>query len=313
MENTEISNKIDIENNKNELDDAEPTEKNTILNFLTKNSFTILLGISFFLLISFIGLIIINAYNGNLNKIFWFNQLAKYVLILVIQYCMSLLVIHYDVKVNYTRKVIHISYFLWPQLLDITVLKYKTDIFTELWNIWIILYLLILSSEHIRNKNKYLDHMFKAIDRPEDQPYTLIWFSSQIVAVLIILIPFSVYFTSIDKSGLVFIPILINGLADGLAEPIGIRFGKHKYKTKACLSDREYERSYEGSICVFIVSTIILICYYPYMDVKPYIFCLATIPLLITFTEAFSPHTWDSPCIYLVVCSLLSLSLLTAD
>ena len=100
MENTEISNKIDIENNKNELDDAEPTEKNTILNFLTKNSFTILLGISFFLLISFIGLIIINAYNGNLNKIFWFNQLAKYVLILVIQYCMSLLVIHYDVKVN---------------------------------------------------------------------------------------------------------------------------------------------------------------------------------------------------------------------
>ena len=242
MENTEISNKIDIENNKNELDDAEPTEKNTILNFLTKNSFTILLGISFFLLISFIGLIIINAYNGNLNKIFWFNQLAKYVLILVIQYCMSLLVIHYDVKVNYTRKVIHISYFLWPQLLDITVLKYKTDIFTELWNIWIILYLLILSSEHIRNKNKYLDHMFKAIDRPEDQPYTLIWFSSQIVAVLIILIPFSVYFTSIDKSGLVFIPILINGLADGLAEPIGIRFGKHKYKTKACLSDREYER-----------------------------------------------------------------------
>ena len=172
MENTEISNKIDIENNKNELDDAEPTEKNTILNFLTKNSFTILLGISFFLLISFIGLIIINAYNGNLNKIFWFNQLAKYVLILVIQYCMSLLVIHYDVKVNYTRKVIHISYFLWPQLLDITVLKYKTDIFTELWNIWIILYLLILSSEHIRNKNKYLDHMFKAIDRPEDQPYS---------------------------------------------------------------------------------------------------------------------------------------------
>ena len=82
--------------------------------------------------------------------------------------------------------------------------------------------------------------MFKAVDRPEDRPYTLIWFSSQIISTLIIVIPFSVYFSRIDKIGLIFIPILINGLADGLVEPVGIRFGKHKYKTRACLSSREY-------------------------------------------------------------------------
>ena len=28
-----------------------------------------------------------------------------------------------SVKVNYTRKVVHISYFIWPQLLDILLLK----------------------------------------------------------------------------------------------------------------------------------------------------------------------------------------------
>ena len=70
---------------------------------------------------------------------------------------------------------------------------------------------------------------------------------------------------------LIFIPILINGLADGLAEPVGITFGKHKYKTRACLSTRKYERSYEGSLCVFIVSTIIIAAYYEYISLEQYL------------------------------------------
>ena len=32
---------------------------------------------------------------------------------------------------------------------------------------------------------------------------------------------------------LVIIIMIINGIGDGLAEPIGIRFGKHKYKIYA--------------------------------------------------------------------------------
>ena len=40
-------------------------------------------------------------------------------------------------------------------------------------------------------------------------------------------------------------------MADGLAEPIGIRFRKHKYKTKGCLSNIEYE---SGEFTIYLTA-----------------------------------------------------------
>ena len=59
---------------------------------------------------------------------------------------MALLVKYREVKVNYTRKVVHISYFVWPQLLDKYFLPYQTSTYIELWNIWIIITLLVIYS-----------------------------------------------------------------------------------------------------------------------------------------------------------------------
>ena len=195
---------IDYENN------------NYILNLFLKKSYTFFIINSFILLFSFISLltttILYNDNNDN-NYLFWINQFCKYILVVIIQYGMAMLVIKKGVKVNYTRKVVHISYFIWPQILDIFVLNYPKTKITEFWNVWIILFLLYILSEHIRKKIKFIDDMFKAVDRPEDQPYTLIWFSSQIITSLIIIISFSVYFSRIDKVNFIFIPILINGLA----------------------------------------------------------------------------------------------------
>ena len=284
-------------------------ENNFLLDYFCKHSYTLFIILASFLFTTFCCMIPLTFfYDNDTNYKFGLNQLIKYLIISIIQYFMALLVIHKEVKVNYTRKVIHISYFIFPQLLDIIFIKYKKNKYTELWNIWIILFLLLMLSEHVRNKIPIIDKMFKAVDRPEDKPYTLIWFSSQIISTLIVVIPFSIYFSKIDRIGLIFIPMLINGLADGLAEPIGIRFGKHKYKTKACLSNREYERSYEGSLCVFFVSTVIILSYYLYMSKNEYIFNVMSIPILTTLTEAFAPHTWDSPLIFFVVCSLLTIS-----
>ena len=291
---------INIDNQKND---------NYILELICRNPYKLFLCNSAILFVSCIILSTLTVlYNDDLDKYFWINQVTKYIIVSIIQYFMALLVVYKNVKVNYTRKVIHVSYFMIPQLLDILLIKYEKNKYTEFWNVWIILFLLLLLSEPIRNKIVIIDTMFKAVDRPEDRPYTLIWFSSQIITTLAVIIPFSVYFSRIDKIGLVFIPILVNGLADGLAEPVGIRFGKHKYRTRACLSRRKYERSYEGSLCVFLVSLIIILCYYGYMAIYKYIFCCLTIPIITTATEAYSPHTWDSPCIFFVVCGLLVLS-----
>ncbi len=83
---------------------------------------------------------------------------------------------------------------------------------------------------------------FRAIDREEDRPHTLEWLISQAVAGLAAIVGIMMFLSSsvrqdADDKGarlmLVMIPILINGVGDGLAEPVGIRFGKHKYKTRA--------------------------------------------------------------------------------
>ena len=269
--------------------------------------FYINLAFTFF---TFTGLIYYGIRYSSLSNVYFIlNQISKYVLILIIQYIMALLVKYREVKVNYTRKVVHISYFVWPQLLDKYFLPYQTSTYIELWNIWIIITLLVLMSEPIRFRCGLLQTFYIAVDRPEDSPYTLIWFSTQIISTLFILIPFSYYFKTKSEVDLIFIPILINGLADGLAEPIGVRFGRHKYKTRALCGNREYTRSYEGSLCVYLVSLIICLAYYSHFSLTQYGFVSSLIPIASTLTEAFSPHTWDSPLIFLVVCILLTITL----
>ena len=289
------------------------TTESYFLTIICKNYYYIFLVNTLILLITGICLSCFSylSYTHQTNQpyIFWLNQLSKYIIITLIQYFSSLLAKNYKIKVNYTRKIVHISYFIWPQILDKLLIKYDKTIYTELWNIWIILFLLLLMSYPIRKRCSLFKTLFISVDRPEDQPYTLIWFSSQIIVTLIILLPFIYYFNRIDQTNLVFIPILINGLGDGLAEPVGVRFGKHIYKTQGCLSNRVYQRSYEGSACVYLVSILVISGYYHYLTKNQLIFSMITIPICSTLAEAYSPHTWDSPCIYLTVLILLVVTL----
>jgi len=96
------------------------------------------------------------------------------------------------------------------------------------------------------------------------------------------------------------LPLIITAFGDGLAEPIGIRFGKRKYKTRDLFGDRIYTRSYEGSSMVFLSSIVALIAFNNLFLRKELICLFAVLPLLMTTTEAHSPHTWDNPFLYLV-------------
>ena len=62
---------------------------------------------------------------------------------------------------------------------------------------------------------------------------------------------------------IIFIPILINNVGDGLAEPVGVRFGKHKYTTTALYYkgkfwNSEFTPSYERSSCLYLTSLIVV-------------------------------------------------------
>ena len=101
--------------------------------------------------------------------------------------------------------------------------------------------------------------MFLSFDRPEDRPNTLLWLSTQLIAGYLILIPIIIYFYKIGYGALILVPILVNGIGDGLAEPVGVRFGRLKYKTYALFTKIKYERTIEGSACVFFTSIILII------------------------------------------------------
>ena len=89
---------------------------------------------------------------------------------------------------------------------------------------------------------------------------------------------------------------LVTGLADAIAEPIGTKWGKHKYKVPSLSAVVSY-RSFEGSLAVFMasVSCIFLSTLFAdKMGIDFVILKIVFIALVLTFVEAISPHGWDN-------------------
>ena len=230
------------------------------------------------------------------------NQCIQSGVLFLTAYGGGQLVIKKGVRVNYTRKINHFMLFISPMFLN-RILSYEYTLVTLIASFLIGVLTLGVYIKPIREKYGFIATMFASFDRPEDRPNTLLWVSTQIIVAGFILIPMIVYFFTIGKLDLVFIPLLINGLGDGLAEPVGVAFGKHKYTVRALFSDKRYERSLEGSFCVFVVSVLSIILMMGNFTHHQFIVALAVIPVVMTLAEALSPHTWDSPFLF-GVCGL---------
>jgi dolichol kinase len=235
---------------------------------------------------------------------FWLNSTIKFISLCLITYGTGNLVFHKNIKVNYTRKINHFSLFFVPMFLD-KFIPYGKSIELFLLSGVITICTLFIFIQPVRSQIPIISRMFLSFDRPEDRPYTLKWFITQIIAGYVILIPAIILFVESGYRTLIFIPVLINGIGDGFAEPVGIRFGKHKYKTKALFSKRQYERSLEGSSCVFIASIVILFLFQSSFSNVEFIWALIVLPLAMTIAEAFSPHTWDTPFLFLTGYTIL--------
>jgi len=230
---------------------------------------------------------------------YWLHHAYFYALLLVIHYFNGFLVIKHNIKVNYTRKINHFAFFFLPTLLS-SVIEYPYSAATFFMDmVWVFIFLAFFTAP-LRNRFKLLWIMFRSFDRPEDRPHTLLWLYTQFIASYAVLIPLLAYFESHEMLPLLMIIIIANGVGDGLAEPIGIRFGQRKYATYALFTTERYVRSYAGSACVFVTTLIAVIAFHPYFNPTQLLVACVTLPLLITLAEAFSPHTWDSPLIYAV-------------
>lgn len=169
---------------------------------------------------------------------YWLHHAIFYALLFLIHYACGLLVIHRNFKVNYTRKINHFAFFFLSTLLS-SVIEYPYSATTFFIDIICAFIFLTFFIEPLRNQVRVLSVMFCSLDRPEDRPFTLIWLYTQFIASYLVLIPLLVYFESRDMLPLVMIIIIANGVGDGLAEPVGIRFGKRKYTTYALFTQQK--------------------------------------------------------------------------
>jgi phytol kinase len=230
---------------------------------------------------------------------FWLNQIIKFFLLWAIQYGNGLLVHHKGIKVNYTRKINHFFLFFLPMYLD------KVIAFEQSFGLFTLGCALGVSSlfiyiEPVRKRIRIVERMFQSFDRPEDRPNTMLWLSTQIVVGFLVVIPAVIFFVKSGYLNLILIPILIAGIGDGLAEPVGVRFGRLKYRTYALFSKKKYVRTIEGSCCVLITSIIVILFFKQAFTPQEFIAALISIPVIMTLAEAFSPHTWDQPFLFLM-------------
>lgn len=237
------------------------------------------------------------------------SQFMKLFLTFIIWFLAGLLVLKKGVKVNYTRKINHFSLMFIPFFMDM-ILKRASEsgaskdlvndiIFSSLGLLLGLVYLFIFVTP-IRERSSILKTAFASIDRPEDRPNTLLWITTQTAANFVVTIPFFAYLLIINKMELIFIVILINGFGDGLAEPVGIRFGKHHYETYALFTNKKYKRTIEGSMCVFIVSIITIMLFQASFTQTQFLIALVAIPIIMTLAEALAPHSLDNPFLSLV-------------
>ncbi len=136
--------------------------------------------------------------------------------------------------------------------------------------------------------------LYSALAREKDAPHQTWFIFVSYLATLVGGLLSSIYFTELAIVG-----FLITGVADAVAEPVGTRFGKHRYRVPS-LSSTVSHRSLEGSAAVFIAS---LVCLVIAAAVAPAIgwhfagmraLAFLGIAAIVTLAEAVSPHGWDN-------------------
>ena len=200
-------------------------------------------------------------------------------------------------KVNYTRKLQHFAAYFIPLALKPSASCQCSGPLELAWGDFVTMIGFLILIKPLRERCTFLMLQFNSLDRPEDRPHTLKWIiAGNIAPGLILLLFFRWLFAQTTQSELVFIIVFITGIGDGLAEPVGITWGKHKYSTRGCFSPRKYTRSWEGSACVFLSGMIFPAFQYQSFDTFQQLWlAMVILPPVVAYAEATAPHTMDTP------------------
>lgn len=252
-------------------------------------------------------------YNNTVNYSFWIKLNAVVFFDVLISWIVGYYVVTREWNIGYGRKLLHFCLFASPVLVNSFLGELDTQIMGLSWLSLVCQIYFVLTLKPVRRRLPMpFMLVFRAIDRPKDRPYTLPWLWAQSILGFIALIMLQVYLSHKNLSQAFFaIPMIVNGLGDGLAEPVGIRFGRHKFQTRALwykgrMCSGEVIRSFEGSACVFFSAVMaVFAVYIEWCNTTRFVIALAIVPITMTAAEAFSPHTCDTPFIFLVSAALI--------
>ncbi len=183
---------------------------------------------------------------------------------------------------GYTRKLLHFIIFftavglhLWGGLPAVNVLGVGMGIF-------------VLSAVAAGEGNFFFEAMAREKDRPRRGYFIIVPYLTTAMGGILS----NVFFGACAVMGYV-----VCGTADAIAEPIGLRFGRHWYRVRSLRKVNISERSLEGSLAVLIASLILAAAFFRYLYNLPMpvallsSFCLS---LAIVIVEAVSFHGADN-------------------
>lgn len=141
--------------------------------------------------------------------------------------------------------------------------------------------------------------MFRGYARESDAPHEgfHVWFSWLVSIVGLLCIDLVFWDMTITRTA-----GLVLGVADGLAEPIGVRWGAMKYRVPSLVGGKSSVRSLEGSSAVFTTTLVVILGTQGMTAVG----LALTVALAVTIVEAVSPHGLDNLTIPLTTGGILA-------
>jgi phytol kinase len=196
-------------------------------------------------------------------------------------YISGFLKIEYKIKTNYTRKLFHILVFTLAGILGL-YFGYKGVMFYGGLTGLIIIYVIYLGAGNI---------FYEGIAREQDRPHRSFYIGVPFLSTAL-----GGLFNSFIFGQFAIIGYLVAGWGDAVGEPVGVRFGKHKYNVPT-LQKVKCQRSLEGSFAVMLMSIVAvfiglwLIGNY---SISTMIIAAIIASIVTTIIEASSPHGLDN-------------------
>ena len=176
-------------------------------------------------------------------------------------------------RTNYTRKIFHVLIFISVAVVHVVGGFWAVCVFGTM--VSTVVGLAVFQGRHYP--------LYEALAREQDRPSRTYYIVVSHLATLIGGLASNVFFGPLALVG-----YLVGGLGDAAGEPVGARWGRHRYRSKTV----------EGSIAVLAASVVALaiaVAIRPelHFDLRSSL-VLPAIAVACTLTEALSPRGWDN-------------------